>query len=39
MGNPLSKAWESGDFDALEEREEITKSEVQYVSGSMCLSV
>jgi hypothetical protein len=33
MGKPLSNAWEGGDFDVLEEREEITKSEVQHVSG------
>jgi hypothetical protein len=37
MGKPLSNAWEGGDFDVLGEREEVTKSEVQHVSGKHVL--
>ncbi len=37
MGKPFSKAWEDGDFDVLGEREEVTKSDVQHVSGKHVL--
>jgi hypothetical protein len=37
MGKPLSKVWKRGHFDVLGEREEVTKSEVQHVSGKHVL--
>jgi hypothetical protein len=36
-GKPLSKASEGGDFDVLWEREDLTQSEVQFVSGEQVL--
>ena len=37
MGNPLSKASEGGYFDILGEREDVTKSDVQHMSGKHVL--
>jgi hypothetical protein len=37
MSKPLSKAWEGGVCGVLGEREEVTKSEVQHVSGKHLL--
>jgi hypothetical protein len=37
MGKPLSKASEGDDRDVLGEREDVTKSELQWVSGAHLL--